>query len=41
MIYYAHLSECRINQAVATLDEPAPRPAADGHYLVPHDRRNC
>ena len=38
---YAHLSESRLKQAVAKLDEPAPRPAADGHYLVTRDRRNC
>jgi len=38
---YAHLSESRLKDAVAKLDEPAPRPAADGHYLVTRDRRNC
>ena len=37
---YAYLSESRLKQAVAKLDEPAPRPAADGHYLVTRDRRS-
>ncbi len=32
---YAHLSESRLKQAVAKLDEPGPRPAADGHYALP------
>jgi site-specific recombinase XerD len=36
---YAHLRESRLKQAVAKLDEPAPRPAADGHYVVTRDRR--
>ena len=29
---YAHLSESRLKQAVAKLDEPAPKPAVDGHF---------
>jgi integrase len=36
---YAHLSESRLKQAVAKLDEPAPKPADDGHYVVTGDRR--
>jgi site-specific recombinase XerC len=36
---YAHLSESQIRQAVAKLDEPAPKPADDGHYVVTRDRR--
>jgi integrase len=28
---YAQLSESRLKDAVAKLDEPAPRPADDGH----------
>ena len=35
---YAHLSESRLKHAVAKLDEPAPRRAADGHYLVTADQ---
>ena len=35
---YAHLSESRLKQAVAKLDEPAPSRADDGHYLVIADR---
>jgi len=36
---YAHLSESRLKDAVAKLDEPAPSRADDGHYLVTGDRR--
>jgi site-specific recombinase XerD len=37
---YAHLSESRLKQAVAKLDEPAPQRVADGHfYLVTGDQR--
>jgi len=37
---YAHLSESRLKDAVAKLDEPAPSRPDDGHYLVTRDRRN-
>jgi hypothetical protein len=37
---YAHLSESRLKQAVAKLDEPAPELAGDGHYLVTGNQRN-
>jgi len=36
---YAHLSESRLKQAVAKLDEPAPTQADGGHYVVTRDRR--
>ena len=36
---YAHLSESRLKEAVAKLDEPAPQRVADGHYVVTGDRR--
>jgi len=35
---YAHLSESRLRDAVAKLDEPAPSRPDDGHYLVTRDR---
>ena len=37
---YAHLSESRLKDAVAKLDEPAPSRPDDGHYLVTRDRRS-
>jgi integrase len=37
---YAHLSESRLKDAVAKLDEPAPSRRDDGHYLVTRDRRS-
>ena len=36
---YAHLSGSRLKQAVAKLDEPAPKPADDSQYVVTRDRR--
>ncbi len=36
---YAYLSKSRLKQAVAKLDEPAPKPPGDGHYVVTADRR--
>jgi len=36
---YAHLSESRLKQAVAKLDEPAPKPADHSHYVVTGDQR--
>ena len=37
---YAHLSESRLKDAVAKLDEPAPSRPDAGHYLVTRDRRS-